>query len=109
MPLNSKKEVEEMEKSNKETKKIKRETQVPANLKAPKIKKQPPSESEVLAVMEVGVLYTSTQLADKLGLTGETRRDTVRRIMAKLATDKKVKITEQEGKRSKFLYELAEK
>jgi len=113
MPLNNKiMEVEEMEKSNKETKKIKRQTKAPATTEAktevPKIKK--PSEDEVLEAMEVGVLYTSSQLADALKLSGETRRDKVRKLMAKLAKEGKIRISEvTETKRKQFLYELAEK
>ena len=101
-----------MEKSIKETKKIKRETKVQTAMrtetKPVQIKK--PSEAEVLEAMEIGVLYTSSQLADALKLTGETRRDKVRQLMAKLAKEGKIRTSEvTETKRKQFLYELAEK
>jgi len=64
----------------------------------------------LIVKMEVGVCYTSAQLADALKLTGETRRDKVRQIMNKLAKEGKIRISEvTETKRKQFLYELAEK
>ena len=99
-----------MEKSIKETKKIKRETKVQTAMrtetKPVQIKK--PSEAEVLEAMEIGVLYTSSQLADALKLTGETRRDKIRQAMYKLAKDGKVRISEAKDRKGKmYLYELS--
>ena len=115
MPLNSKKEVEKVE-----GKKIKRETKVSTETKPKPLTSEQQkqtkafalrlSDDQVLSVMEVGVLYTSTKIADALKLSGEGRRGLVRHIMAKLAKDGKVRITEvTETKRKQFLYELAEK
>ena len=60
--------------------------------------------------MEVGVCYTSAQLADALKLTGEGKRDKVRKLMAKLAKEGKIRISEATDRKGKmYLYELAEK
>jgi hypothetical protein len=103
-PLETVKEDEKM------GKKIKREVKAEAPGKAaPEAKKTALSEDKALETMEVGVLYSSTQLADALELKGEGRRDIVRRVMAKLAKDGKVKITETaEAKRKQYRYELVE-
>jgi hypothetical protein len=64
------------------------------------------TEEVVLAAMEQGKTYTSTDLMKHFGLSG---RSAVRRIMNKLADDKKVVKTEvgEEGKRKQFAYKLA--
>jgi len=92
-------------------KKIKREVKAEAPSKAaPETKKTTLSEDQVLDAMEVGVLYSSSELADILKLSGETRRDTVRHMMSKLAKDGKIRISEATDRKGKmYLYELAEK
>ena len=52
---------------------------------------------------------TSTLLRDKLGLDKESGRDQVRRVMANLAKDGKVTVTQRmKGKAKQFLFSLKE-